>query len=122
MPEHLGDLLAGGLAVEELDGAATAEAVAAQSRSIDAHRSQGVCRQGQEDGKGDTSAQVRLGVQAGVLPLPVDGQAVDRQAGLVQRAGQGPDIGRPCSELARPSPDLSRRKRGPKAGDQRDEG
>ena len=81
--------------MEELHGAAPAETVGAQARGIDAHSGEGVGRQGQEDAAVYALPQVRQAVQAGMLPLPVSGQAVDRQARLVQRGGQGLDVGWP---------------------------
>ena len=101
MPEDLRDHLARDVAVEQFHCAAPAPAVGAEPGHVDTHRGEGVRRQGEEDVAFHPDPQVRLGVQAGVLPLPVDGQAMDRHTDLVQRGRHGPDVGRPGSELAR---------------------
>jgi hypothetical protein len=49
VPKHLRDLLARRLAVEQFHGAPAAEAVGAQARDVHPDRSEGVCRQGQEN-------------------------------------------------------------------------
>ena len=102
--------------MEELHGAAAAEAVPAESVHRHPHRGEGMGRQGQEDMALDPGLEVRQPVQTLVLPLPVDGQAVDRQAEVVQRAGQGPDVGRPCGELAGPLADVPWGQGRPEAG------
>jgi hypothetical protein len=68
---------------KEVHGAAATEAVSTQPCDVDPHRREGVRRQGQEDVALDSAPQVRQTVQSSVLPLPVDGQAVDRQTELV---------------------------------------
>jgi hypothetical protein len=85
--------------VEQFHRTAAAEAVRADPGHLDPHRREGVCRQGEEDGALDPCPEVRQPVQAGVLPLPVDGQAVDREALGVERPGEGLDVGGPGREL-----------------------
>jgi hypothetical protein len=92
--------------MDELDSATTAEAVGAQALDCDPHRGEGMRREGQEDGAFHALPEVQEPVQAGVLPLPVDGQAVDRKANPVQRGSQGPNVGGPRGELARPLADV----------------
>ena len=95
--------------MEELHGSAPAEAVGAQASGVDSHRGEGVGRQGEEDVVFDALPQVGEAVQASVLPLAIDGEAVDRKAGRVQRGGEGLDVGRPGLHLARPVADVPRR-------------
>ena len=64
--------------MEQLHRAPAAEAVRAEPGHLDPHSSEGVRRKGQEDGALDPGSEVRGPVQAGVLPLAVEGQAVDR--------------------------------------------
>ena len=122
MPEHLRDGLARRAAVEELHGAAAAEAVGAQPCDVDPHSGEGVRREGEEDVAVDALTEVRLAVQTGVLPLAVDGQAVDRQAGRIEGTGQSLDIGGPRGELACPMADLPHRQARPEPGGELGEG
>lgn len=115
MPEHFRDRLAGRVAVEELHGAAAAEAVPAEPVRRDPHRGEGMCRQGQEDVALDPGAEVGRPVQALVLPLAVYRQAVDRETAVVQRLGEGPDVGGPCGEFVRPPADMPLRQGRPEA-------
>jgi hypothetical protein len=118
VPEHFRDLLARRLAVEQLHGAPSAEAVGAQARDVHPDGGEGVCRQGQEDLALHARLQVGRAVQAGELPLAVERQAVDRQAQVVQGPRQGPDVGWPGGELDGPPADLPRRQGRPKPGGQ----
>jgi hypothetical protein len=54
-------------------------------------------------------------MQALVLPLAVYRQAVDRETAVVQRLGEGPNIGGQSGELVRPPADMSRRQGRPEA-------
>ena len=90
----------------------------AQARHIDPHSGESVCCQGQECATIHTLAQVGLLVQAGVLPLSVDGKAVHRKAGLVQRSGSCLDVGRPRRELPGPLADVPRWQGSPESGGQ----
>ena len=118
MPEDLRDHLARDAAVEQFHGASAAPAVGAEPSDVGAHSGEGVRRQGEKGVAFHADPKVRLGVQAVVLPLPIDGQAMDRHADLVQWGRQGPDVGWPGRELARAAADLPWRQRRPKAGSQ----
>lgn len=109
MPEDLRDHLARNVAVEQFHGASAAPAVGAEPGDVDTHRCEGVRRQGEEGVAFHADPKVRLGVQAVVLPLPVDGKAMDWHAERVQGGRRGPDVGRPGGELARAAADLPRR-------------
>ncbi len=94
MPQHFREGLARRAATEQLHGAAAAEAVGAQPRDVDPHRGEGVRREGEEDVAADPRAEVGKTVEAGVLPLAVEGQQWigSLKGGLVKGGGQGPDV------------------------------
>ena len=81
----------------------------------DARSSEGVLAQTEEYRSGNRRLQVRRGVQAGVLPLPVDREAVYGKSSPVQRGREGADVLRPSGELVSAAADLLRGAGGPES-------
>jgi hypothetical protein len=96
------------------------------AQTVDRHpdRSQRVSRRRQERAPRDLLTQVSGCVEAGVVPLPIEGQTVRRQPSGVERGGKRSDVDRPGGELLRllrAPPDLARRAICAEPGGQRSE-
>lgn len=100
--------------MEQFPGAASAEAVCAQAVYRDAHGSERLRDEREEDAAGHALLEVSGRRQAGVLPLPVEGEAMHWETGRVERRGQGPDIVGPRGELWLATADLPDCQRRPK--------
>ena len=100
MTQHLRHSRLPRASVEQGARAPLAEAMRSQTCGVHTCCLEHIAAEPHKVRPGNLAPEVRVGRKALRLPRPVDGEAVDREAGSVERGRQGPHVCRPrCHRL-----------------------